>query len=140
MFVLGSASCVGGDGIANALATVLVQQCRRRAIARAYDEVLGERAPRQRRGSEHVYHLYVVRVPDRDQARARLREQGIGTGVHYPVPVHRQPAYEGRVMPGPSGCAETERATAEILSLPLYPELTDEQVAMVCGAIGGLAG
>lgn len=113
---------------------------RRRAIAREYDAVLGSRAPRQRRGSEHVYHLYVVRVPDRDRTQARLRESGIGSGVHYPVPVHLQPAYAGRVMLGPARCVETERAAAEILSLPLYPELTDEQVARVCAAIGWLAG
>jgi dTDP-4-amino-4,6-dideoxygalactose transaminase len=108
---------------------------RRREIARAYDAVLGPLAPHRRRGSEHVYHLYVVRVPNRGQVQARLREKGIGTGIHYPVPVHRQPAYEGRVALGPSRCAETERASGEILSLPLYPELTDEQVVLVCGAL-----
>jgi dTDP-4-amino-4,6-dideoxygalactose transaminase len=108
---------------------------RRREIAHAYDAVLGTRAPRQRRGSEHVYHLYVVRVPDRDQVQARLREKGIGSGIHYPVPVHLQPAYAERVALGPSRCVETERAAAEILSLPLYPELTDRQVAQVCGAL-----
>lgn len=108
---------------------------RRREIARAYDAVLGARAPRRRRGSEHVYHLYVVRVPDRDQAQAQLRERGIGSGIHYPVPVHLQPAYSGRVALGPSGCMESERAAAEVLSLPLYAELTDEQVARVCRAL-----
>jgi dTDP-4-amino-4,6-dideoxygalactose transaminase len=108
---------------------------RRQAIARAYDAALGARAPRRRRGSEHVYHLYVVRTPDRDQMQARLRERGVGSGVHYPVPVHLQPAYAGRVRLGPSRCTETERAAAEVLSLPLYPELTDDQVAVVCRAI-----
>jgi dTDP-4-amino-4,6-dideoxygalactose transaminase len=113
---------------------------RRRDIARAYDAVLGARAPRRRRGSEHVYHLYVVRTPGRDQMQARLRERGVGSGVHYPVPVHLQPAYAGRVPLGPAGCAETERAAAEVLSLPLYPELTDEQVIQVCRAIDCLTG
>ncbi len=117
---------------------------RRRAIAAAYDTalggILGGRAPRRRRGSEHVYHLYVVRVPGRDTVQARLREQGIGTGVHYPVPVHRQPAYAERIALGPSRCTETERASAEILSLPLYPELTDAQVTRVCEAIEVLRG
>jgi dTDP-4-amino-4,6-dideoxygalactose transaminase len=108
---------------------------RRRDIARVYDRVLGDRAPRRRRGSEHVYHLYVVRVSERDQVQARLRGRGIGSGVHYPVPVHLQPAYRGRVAIGPSGCLETERAAGEVLSLPLYPELTDEHVAMVAAAI-----
>ena len=112
---------------------------RRRDIASAYNAVLGSRAPRRRRGSEHVYHLYVVRVTDRDQVQARLRERGVGTGVHYPVPVHLQPAYAGRLALGPSRCAETERAAAEVLSLPLDPELSEEQVARVCGAIDFLA-
>jgi dTDP-4-amino-4,6-dideoxygalactose transaminase len=108
---------------------------RRREIARAYNAVLGPRAPLQRRGSEHVYHLYVIRVPDRDLAQARLRERGVGSGVHYPVPVHLQPAYAGRIALGPSRCVETERAAAEVLSLPLWPVMTDEQVAHVCGAL-----
>lgn len=108
---------------------------RRREIAGAYDAVLGPRAPRRRRGSGHVYHQYVVRVADRDQAQANLRERGVGTGIHYPVPVDRQPAYAGRVALGPSRCVETERAAAEVLSLPIYPELTDDQVATVCAAL-----
>ena len=54
-----------------------------------------------------------------------LRESGVGTGIHYPVPVHCQPAYAGRVALGPSGCPETENAAKEILSLPIYPEMTD---------------
>jgi dTDP-4-amino-4,6-dideoxygalactose transaminase len=108
---------------------------RRREIAKAYDAVLGSRAPRRRRGSEHVYHLYVTRVTDRDQVQARLRELGVGSGVHYPVPVHLQPAYAGRVALGPAGCVETERAALEVLSLPLYPELTEAQVRRVCEAL-----
>jgi dTDP-4-amino-4,6-dideoxygalactose transaminase len=113
---------------------------RRQAIARAYDRVLGSAAPHRRRGSLHVYHLYVVRTPDRDQMQVRLRERGVGSGIHYPVPVHLQPAYAGRVPLGPSGCQETARAATEILSLPLYPELTDEQVSHVCQAIDCLTG
>jgi dTDP-4-amino-4,6-dideoxygalactose transaminase len=108
---------------------------RRREIAGAYNAVLGSRAPRRRKGSEHVYHQYVVRVPDRDQVRARLLGRGVGTGVHYPVPVHLQPAYAGRVALGPSLCQETERAAAEILSLPMYPELTETQIEQVCAAL-----
>jgi dTDP-4-amino-4,6-dideoxygalactose transaminase len=108
---------------------------RRREIAKSYDAVLGSRAPRRRKGSEHVYHQYVVRAADRDQVQAQMRGRGVGTGVHYPVPVHLQPTYNGRVALGPSRCAVTERAAAEVLSLPMYPELTDEQVARVCAAL-----
>src|SRR6202020_2810612 len=96
---------------------------RRQDIARRYNTVLGGLAPRCRRGSRHVWHLYVIRVTDRDRVRARLRERGVGSGIHYPVPVHLQPAYAGRVALGPSRCVETERAAAEVLSLPLDPEL-----------------
>ena len=64
-----------------------------------------------------------------------LRENGVGTGIHYPVPVHCQPAYAGRVALGPSGCRETEIAAKQILSLPIYPELTDAEVETVCAAL-----
>jgi dTDP-4-amino-4,6-dideoxygalactose transaminase len=111
---------------------------RRAAIAAAYDESLASeelRPPARRPGAGHVFHQYVLRVRDRAEAQARLRAAGIGTGVHYPVPVHRQPAYDGRVALGPAGCRATEQASAEVLSLPIYPELTDDQVADVCRAL-----
>lgn len=116
---------------------------RRRQIAAAYDAALagGPIAPPARReGAEHVFHQYVVRVANRPAVQARLREQGVGTGIHYPVPVHLQPAYRGRTPLGPAGCAETERAAREVLSLPMYPELSDAQVERVCAALRGLAG
>ena len=110
---------------------------RRRTIAASYDAVLGDKAPTRRDGMEHVYHLYVTRLAERDALQARLRDVGIGTGVHYPMPVHLQPAYLGRVALGPSGCLETGRAAAEVLSLPMYPELTGAQVGLVCEALEG---
>jgi dTDP-4-amino-4,6-dideoxygalactose transaminase len=115
---------------------------RRREIAAAYDAALegGPYAPPVRQdGTEHVFHQYVLRVPDRDEVQARLRAAGVGTGVHYPVPVHLQAAYADRVPLGPAGCKETERAAREVLSLPMYPELTGEQVERVCAALRGLA-
>ncbi len=116
---------------------------RRRAIAEAYDAALagGPIAPPARRpGAEHVFHQYVLRMPDRAAAQARLRDEGVGTGIHYPVPVHLQGAYQGRTPLGPAGCRETERAAAEVMSLPMYPELTDTQVARICDALRRLAG
>jgi dTDP-4-amino-4,6-dideoxygalactose transaminase len=113
---------------------------RRGSIAGRYDAALADAAiapPARRPGAGHVFHQYVVRVPERDAVQAALRARGIGTGVHYPVPVHLQPAYRGRVVLGPAGCRATERAAAEVLSLPMYPELSDAQVARVCDAIGG---
>jgi len=70
--------------------------------------------------------------------QARLREMGIGTGVHYPMPVHTQPAYAGRVALGPAGCRASEIAAAEVMSLPMYPELTEAEIARICVAIGKL--
>ena len=114
------------------------QNTRRRAIAGAYDAALAGshlRPPQRRPDTEPVFHLYVLRVPDRPALQARLRADGVGTGIHYPMPVHLQPAYKGRVALGPSGCRETTLAANEVLSLPLYPELTDAQVEQVCTAL-----
>ena len=116
---------------------------RRRAIAAAYDAALegGPLAPPIRRpDAEHVFHQYVLRSPHRADLMARLKADGIGTGIHYPVPVHLQSAYQGRTPVGPAACAETARAAQEVFSLPMYPELTDTQVERVCGALRGLAG
>jgi len=111
---------------------------RRQAIAAAYDDALANgavRAPARRNGSTHVFHQCVVRVRDRDAVQSRLRADGIGTGIHYPMPVHLQPAYRGRVALGPSMCRASEAASAEVLSLPIYPELTDTEVERVCKAL-----
>ncbi|MCU0944902.1 MAG: DegT/DnrJ/EryC1/StrS family aminotransferase [Rubritepida sp.] len=124
------------------LAHLDAQNARRRAIAAAYDVAVraaGFVPPARRRGAEHVFHLYVLRHPGRDGFMSRLKAQGIGTGIHYPVPVHEQPAYAGRVALGPAGCAETARAAREVFSLPMYPELTDAQVERVCQAIAALS-
>ncbi len=114
---------------------------RRRAIAAAYDEALagGPIAPPARRaGAEHVFHQYVLRTEDRAAVQAKLKAQGIGSGVHYPVPVHLQSAYKDRTPLGPAGCAETAKASQEVLSLPMYPELTDAQVERICAALKAL--
>lgn len=111
---------------------------RRQAIAAAYDAALagGPFAPPARRpGATHVFHQYVLRVADRAALMARLRAEGVATAIHYPQPVHLQPAYRGRTPLGPAGCAETARAAAEVMSLPMFPELTDAQVEHVCAAL-----
>lgn len=84
--------------------------------------------------AEPVWHQYVIRVRDRAGLQAALKEQGIATGVHYPVPLHRQPAY--RHLEIPEGALPvTERVAADILSLPMYAELTDEQIDRITGTI-----
>jgi dTDP-4-amino-4,6-dideoxygalactose transaminase len=114
---------------------------RRRAIAAAYDAALAGSSitpPHRRPGAEHVFHQYVLRTEDRAAIQAQLKAQGVGTGIHYPVPVHLQPAYQDRTPLGPAGCAETAKAAGEVLSLPMYPELTDAQVERICTALRGL--
>ncbi|WP_203073248.1 DegT/DnrJ/EryC1/StrS family aminotransferase [Falsiroseomonas ponticola] len=114
---------------------------RRQAIAAAYDEALSGThyaPPARREGSGHVFHQYVLRVPERAALMARLRAEGVATAIHYPSPVHLQPAYRGRTPLGPAGCAETARAAAEVMSLPMFPELTDAQVGHVCTVLRGL--
>jgi hypothetical protein len=117
------------------------QNARRSAIASAYDAALRDgplHAPQLQDDVSHVYHLYVTRSGQRDSFQAMLRESGVGTGIHYPVPVHCQPAYAERVAIGPSGCPETEIAAKEVLSLPIYPEMTDPEVETVCAALRNL--
>ncbi|MGO8917443.1 MAG: DegT/DnrJ/EryC1/StrS family aminotransferase [Stellaceae bacterium] len=115
---------------------------RRAALAAAYDRGLAGLAlglPVRRGGASHVFHQYVLRSPARDALRDGLARRGIGTNIHYPVPVHLQPAYRGRLATGPSGLGESERAAREVLSLPLYPELGDGALAEVVAALRLLA-
>jgi len=82
----------------------------------------------------HVYHLYVIRTARRDALRRHLAEQGIGAQIHYPVPCHLQKAYDFLGYKKGS-LPVTERCADEVLSLPNYPELTDDQVLSVCDAL-----
>jgi dTDP-4-amino-4,6-dideoxygalactose transaminase len=109
---------------------------RRSEIAARYDELLSGSPyalPKQRAGARHVYHLYVVRSKRRDAALEHLRAAGVGALVHYPVPIHLQPAYAGRIR-GAEALPETERAAREVLSLPIYPELGHDEVRTVVAA------
>ncbi|MGE5597690.1 MAG: DegT/DnrJ/EryC1/StrS family aminotransferase, partial [Hyphomicrobiales bacterium] len=83
---------------------------------------------------EHVYHLYVVRSTRRDELQRFLGERGIGTAIHYPVPIHLQPAYASE-RHGPGSLPRTEEAVDDILSLPMHPNITREEVGAVCAAI-----
>ncbi len=83
-------------------------------------------------GSRGVYHLAVVRVPDRDRVQRDLNELGVQTQVHYPIPCHQQEPYR-RFASGPLPAAE--RGAGEVLSLPMFPHMTDAQVARVCDAV-----
>jgi dTDP-4-amino-4,6-dideoxygalactose transaminase len=107
---------------------------RRRALARQYRAALEETGvrPVPEADSGHVYHLFVVRSSERATLQAHLRERGIETLIHYPIPIPRQRALAAT---DPAACPVADRACEEIVSLPLYPRLTDAAVAEVAGAI-----
>jgi dTDP-4-amino-4,6-dideoxygalactose transaminase len=110
----------------------------RRANAAHYTELLSSvpdvRVPETADYAEHVFHLYVVRVPRRDELKAFLHERGVGTGIHYPVPCHLQPAFQS-YHSGQGALAVTEQVVDELLSLPMYPELTADQRLYVVDGI-----
>lgn len=114
------------------------ENARRRELARLYTENLQEThliLPQVRPGAVHVYHQYVVRSGRRDQLKAFLAARDIGTLIHYPVPIHLQPAYRGRVLVGVGGLGHTERSCREVLSLPMHPQMSNEDVLRVAGLI-----
>jgi dTDP-4-amino-4,6-dideoxygalactose transaminase len=126
-------------GILNAKLDRLEQDnARRQAIAARYDTGLAglplTLATRRNRAT-HVFHQYVIRTAKRDRLREHLRKGQIGTGIHYPVPVHLHPAYRGRVPAGPGGLCQSEYAAREILSLPMFPQLSDDAVDRVIAEI-----
>ena len=102
----------------------------RKAAARRYDGLLAGLAGvtpfAVREDVDHVYHLYVVQVDDRDAVRKRLGGQGVQTGIHYPVPLHLTPAYAGLGY-APGDFPVAEALAARILSLPMFPQITQEQ-------------
>ena len=115
---------------------------RRQAIARRYRERLaGSRVtvlvdhPRD----EVVNHLFVAYVDDRDGVRAALQARGVETAIHYPRPIHLQRAYEGLGY-APGSLPHTERACTHVMSLPLFPEMTDEQVEYAAATLAEIVG
>jgi dTDP-4-amino-4,6-dideoxygalactose transaminase len=133
------------DGIQGAILRVKMKYLdawteARRSRAALYAQHLAGlpmRAPNERPGCRHVYHVYAVRTRERQRVQAALLERGIHTGIHYPIPVHLQPAhadlgYRRGDFP------VSEQLAGEVLSLPLYPELTDAQVGAVAEALRGV--
>jgi len=113
-----------------------VRNRRRAAIAAYYSERLGRfvTPPYTDLTRTHVYHQYVVRTPKRDALRARLAERGVETGVHYPVPIHRQPAWLRAYGETPA-LPRAEQAAREMLSLPVHADLTDVEVERVADGV-----
>jgi len=122
------------------LGSLAADNARRSAIADRYDSGLAAlplTLPKRRADATHVFHQYVIRLAQRDALRDWLHAAGIGTGIHYPVPVHLQPAYRGRLAAGPSGLGVTERAARQILSLPIYPQLSEDMIDRIVTEIRG---
>ena len=109
---------------------------KRRQIADVYRDQLTDRGialPIVHEHAEPVWHLFVIRVGERERLMSLLKEEGIASGIHYPVPLHQQPAYEDRGAT--YSLPATERAAQEVLSLPIYPELSQEQIDAICNAV-----
>jgi len=109
----------------------------RRSLARKYDQLLpdaGVETPREMPYARHVYHVYTVRTYDRDALQKALHAAGIQTAIHYPVPVHLQPAYADLGYKH-GAFKHSESAAGQVLSLPLYPELSPEAVAEVSNEV-----
>lgn len=109
----------------------------RRMHAMQYDELLaGSRldTPKQMGWARHVYHVYTVRTTERDSLQATLQAEGIQTAVHYPVPAHLQPAFADLGY-GVNSFPVSEAASREVLSLPMYPELSTDAIAEVCRVV-----
>jgi len=114
----------------------------RRRHAQAYTERLrdlGTPTPVERDWATHVYHIYAIQVADRDAVAARLKADGIATGIHYPIPIHLQPALS-HPNQQPPALPICERLAPRLLSLPMYPELTIEQIDRICAAVAGALG
>lgn len=130
------------DGIQGAVLGVKMEHieawtaARREAAAR-YDAWLADvevDTPIEVDGRRHVYHVYAIRTDDREGLRAHLADAGVATGIHYPIPVHLQPAY-AELGCGRGDFPHAEAAAAEVLSLPLFAEITPEQQEIVVTAV-----
>src|SRR5690606_38932351 len=113
----------------------------RRAHAQRYSELLagaGWQLPFAREEGRHVYHVYAPLVPDRETIRKRLSDAGIASGIHYPTPVHMQPAFADLGYRR-GDFPVSERFAEQTLSLPMFPELTEQQIAQVCRVVRGEA-
>jgi dTDP-4-amino-4,6-dideoxygalactose transaminase len=105
----------------------------RRAVVRKYNQQLAGcdvETPAEMPWGRHVYHVYTLRSKDRDTLHAALSAEGIQTGIHYPVPVHLQAAYSDLGY-GPGDFPHSEKAAAQVLSLPLFAEMSDDQINAV---------
>jgi dTDP-4-amino-4,6-dideoxygalactose transaminase len=114
---------------------------RRRGLAQAYNNGLPPSLikPREMPWAKHVYHLYVIRTPHRAELQTWLGSKGVATGMHYPIPIHQQEAWQAYYI-GDNHLPVTNKLTSEILTLPLYPELSLEEVDYICHCVRDFVG
>jgi len=131
------------DGIQGAVLSVKLKQLdaitdARRRHADTYRSLLGDAdgisLPHEAEYAKHVYHVYAVRVANRDAVMDALKEKGVGCGIHYPVPLHLQKAY-AELGHNKGDFPVAEQSASEFLSLPMFPELTDEQIQYVADTL-----
>jgi perosamine synthetase len=112
---------------------------RRRLIAARYDrELRGVVTPRVQPGVTHVYHQYTIRVNRRDEFAEQLKQRGVGTGIYYPIPVHRQKPFIALGY-GEQRFPVAEQLSRDVLSIPVYPSLTDHEIEAVITAVNQVA-
>lgn len=130
------------DGLQGAILRVKLRHLEawteaRRQHAAHYNRILANvdvALPEEMAYSRHVYHVYTIRTPQRNKLQQALQQQDIQTGIHYPIPAHLQPAYAGLGYQ-PGSLPEAERVASQVLSLPMYPELTPAQIEQVGRAV-----
>ena len=135
------------DGLQGAILNVKLRYlptwtAARRAVAERYGELLRDAAvtiPVEQPYARHVYHVYAVRVGDRNAVQRELAAEGIQTGIHYPIPVHLQNAW-AELGHGRGSFPQAEAVAGQVLSLPIYPELTDAQIQRVATALTRIVG
>jgi len=134
------------DGIQGAILSIKLKHLNawteaRRSHAKAYSTVLththGVLAPKEASYGKHVYHLYVLRVKNRDDLLKKLADKGVNCAIHYPVPLHLQEAYASLGL-GRGSYPISERCAEEIISLPMFPELTVEEIRTVVREVSAL--
>ncbi len=107
-------------------------------LSEKINDIEGIECPVVREGCEHVFHQYTIRTRDRDSLADHLRDKGIGTGIYYPIPIHKQPYY--RELGYNDKLLVTEKASREVLSLPVHPGVTDADIATISSAIRDWSG
>jgi len=99
-------------------------------------KVKGIVTPKIREHAEHVFHQYTIRIADRDNSAQKLREKGVGVGIHYPTPIHHQPLY--KELGYTDDLPVAEAASREVLSLPVHPSLTRDELDTIVDAVASL--